>query len=60
MSDFFKKYIEDKQQLPVLVCLKRSGFEGYTQFYDGEIYIKKSTSATAAQSAIQRGLLRGE
>jgi predicted metalloprotease with PDZ domain len=60
MNDFFKKYIEGKEQLPVLDCLKRSGFEGYTQFYDGEIYIKKSTTATAGQSAIQRGLLRGE
>ncbi|MDQ3063597.1 MAG: hypothetical protein M3R14_12180, partial [Acidobacteriota bacterium] len=60
MNDFFKKYIEGKQQLPVLDCLKRSGFEGYTQFYDGEIYIKKSSGATAEQSAIQRGLLRGE
>ncbi len=60
MNDFFKKYIEGKQQLPVLDCLKRSGFEGYTQFYDGEIYIKKSPGATTEQSAIQRGLLRGE
>jgi predicted metalloprotease with PDZ domain len=60
MSDFFKKYIEGREQLPVLDCLKRSGFEGYTQFYDGEIYIKKSATATAAQSAILRGLLRGE
>jgi predicted metalloprotease with PDZ domain len=60
MSEFFKKYIEGKEQLPVLDCLKRSGFEGYTQFYDGEIYIKKSATANAGQSAIQRGLLRGE
>jgi len=60
MRDFFKKFVEGKEQLPVLDCLKRSGFEGYTQFYDGEIYIKKSSGATAEQSAIQRGLLRGE
>lgn len=58
MSEFFKKYVEGKEQLPVLDCLKRSGFEGYTQFYDGEIYIKKTAKATAAQSAIQQGLLR--
>lgn len=60
MSDFFKKYVEAKERLPVLECLERSGFAGYTQFYDGEIYIKKSASATAGQSAIRRGLLKGE
>lgn len=60
MGDFFKKYVAGKDRLPVLDCLRRAGFEGYTQFYDGEIYIKKSLVATAGQSAIQRGLLRGE
>lgn len=57
MSDFFKKYIEGKERLPILDCLKRSGFEGFTQFYDGEIYIKKSSGATAGQLKIQRSWL---
>jgi predicted metalloprotease with PDZ domain len=60
MSDFFRKFVEGKEQLPVLNCLRRSGFEGYTQFYDGEIYIKKLPGATAEQLKIQRGILRGE
>ncbi|MGI8640484.1 MAG: hypothetical protein ACR2MG_11145, partial [Pyrinomonadaceae bacterium] len=60
MSDFFKKYVEGKEQLQVLDCLRRSGFEGYTQFYDGEIYIKKSPVATAEQLLIQRSWLKGE
>jgi predicted metalloprotease with PDZ domain len=60
MSDFFKKYVEGNERLPVLDCLRRSGFEGYTQFYDGEIYIKKSPAATAGQLMIQRGILSGE
>lgn len=60
MNDFFKKYVEGKERLPVLDCLRRSGFEGYTQFYDGEIYIKKSPVATAEQLLIQRSWLKGE
>jgi predicted metalloprotease with PDZ domain len=60
MSDFFKKYVEGKERLPVLDCLRRAGFEGYTQFYDGEIYIKKTSAATAEQLLIQHGLLKAE
>jgi predicted metalloprotease with PDZ domain len=57
MKDFFNLYVEGKELLPVQDYLKRAGFEGYTQFYDGEFYIFDSPTATAAQKTVQRSIL---
>jgi predicted metalloprotease with PDZ domain len=58
ISEFFKKHVEGTETLPVLEYLKRSGFEGYTQFYDGEIYISKSASASEKAKMIQRRIMK--
>lgn len=36
LADFFKRYVEGKESLPVQDYFKRIGLNGYTQFYDGE------------------------
>lgn len=59
LNEFFQKYVEGKERLPVLECLRRSGFEGYTHFYDGEIYVLKSPTANEKAKRIQLGILRG-
>ena len=59
VSDFFKKYVEGNEQLPVTDYLKHAGFEGYTQFYDGEIYIFESSSAGRQELAIRQAILTG-
>ena len=45
LGEFFKKYVEGNEVLPVRDWLKRAGFNGYTQFYDGEIHIFESATA---------------
>lgn len=57
VSDFFKKYVEGKESLPVQDYLKQIGLEGHTQFYDGEFYIIESPSVSAKQKAIQQSIL---
>jgi predicted metalloprotease with PDZ domain len=59
ISDFFRRYVEGDELLPVQQFLKRAGFEGYTQFYDGEIYILRSSGATKHELAIRQAILRG-
>lgn len=59
ISEFFKKYVEGKETLPVMESLKRSGFDGYTQFYDGEIYISESPAASEKAKLIRRAIMRG-
>lgn len=59
VGDFFKRYVEGKETLPVQDYLKRLGFEGYTQSYDGEFYIVEPARINAQQRTLQRSLLMG-
>jgi predicted metalloprotease with PDZ domain len=60
VSDFFENFVEGNQTLPVQEYLKRIGFEGYTQFYDGEFYIFESPTANASQKALRQSILTGK
>ena len=59
ISDFFRQHVEGNALLPVQQFLKRAGFEGYTQFYDGEIYISRSLHATRQELAVRQAILMG-
>ena len=59
LADFFKRFVEGKESLPVQLYLRRLGFEGYTQFYDAEFYIFESPAISASQKALQQSLMRG-
>jgi predicted metalloprotease with PDZ domain len=57
VSDFFRRYVEGRETLPVQEYLKRIGLEGYTQFYDGEFFIFDADTASAEQKALQQSIL---
>jgi predicted metalloprotease with PDZ domain len=59
VSDFFKKYVEGKETLPFTDYLKRAGFEGYTQFYDGEVYVFEAATAGKQAATIRESILNG-
>lgn len=59
VETFFKSYVEGKELLPVQEYLRRIGFEGYTQFYDGEFYIFDSPAMNSTQKAVRQSILTG-
>lgn len=59
LDDFFKKYVEGKESLPVQDYLKQIGLNGYTQFYDGEFYIVDAPVITFRQRRLQQSILTG-
>jgi predicted metalloprotease with PDZ domain len=59
VSDFFAKYVAGDKMLPIKEYLERAGFDGYTQFYDGEIYIFASPNASRKKITVRQGILRG-
>jgi predicted metalloprotease with PDZ domain len=60
LTDFFKRYVEGKEMLPVSDYLNDIGLAGYTQFYDGEIYIQPFLRATQEAKMMQRSLISGK
>lgn len=59
LADFFKRYVEGKESLPVQDYLKRIGLNGYTQFYDGEFFIVEAPVTTVAQKSLKQSILTG-
>ena len=59
LDDFFRKYVEGKESLPVQDYLKRLGLNGYTQFYDGEFFIVEAPVVTVSQRRLQLSILTG-
>jgi predicted metalloprotease with PDZ domain len=59
MYEKFRKYVEGDEMLAIKQYLARAGFDGYTQFYDGEIYIFETASPGRKELAIRQALLNG-
>ncbi|HEY5839450.1 MAG TPA: hypothetical protein VIT19_10485, partial [Pyrinomonadaceae bacterium] len=59
LEDFFERYVEGKESLPVQDYLKRIGLNGYTQFYDGEFFIVEAPVTTVAQKSLKQAILTG-
>jgi len=56
-NEFFAKYIEGTERMPLQELLDAIGFNIYSQYYDGEVYIQKDPAASTEGRDLQRSIL---
>ena len=60
LTEYFSRYIESPESLPVKQCLSDAGFDAAIIDYGGEVFLRPATQPSPSALAIRNRLLTGK